>query len=335
MSDTQRVTFTCKKCDKKYVRKLFFDEHVSSEHAEVLFKCSICSYSSTKKHLFKLHKLTRHTDVKHKCTECEYTHRFPNRVKSHYKQVHFKIPRSLKCRIKSCNDGQKGICELPIHSRLFCDQCKFSSKYTQNLNIHIEMVHDGIVYRCDLCSDFYTNSKKKLNYHKRCVHNPKHFSCEEEGCSFTSKRKEDLKMHSEVKHEGIIYRCDDCPDYKTNSKKKLNYHKRHAASCNSLKGNKFTHSMKYPHHCNMCGKGYDRPFKLRKHMLTHHLKIDKVVESDITSELNLFDDVGNSEQNGVFVDAKTKIFGQETSDMGYKDKIAVNEMKNLDDVKNF
>ena len=180
MSDTQNMTYACKK-----IRKC--------DRAGVLLECEICNYSSTKKQLFYEHKLTKHTDVKHTCTECEYTHRFPNRVKSHYKHVHLKILRSSKCKIKSCKNGQRGICELPIHTSVFCDQCNFSSQYKQRLTVHVEMVHEGIVYRCDYCPDFNTGSKIKLSSHKRKVHNPKLLSCEEEGCIFTTRKQ--ISLH--------------------------------------------------------------------------------------------------------------------------------------------
>ena len=151
------------------------------------------------------------------------------------------------------------------------------------------MVHERIVYHSALCPYFSTNSKRQFNYHKRCVDNPKHFSCEKEG----------FKSHLEVKH-------DHCQHYKTNSKNTLDYHTRHVhspkglcpdykainkpkfdnlwrhvqnpkllscdkegcsftrlASCNSLKDHKLIYSMRKPYHCNMCGKGYNRPYKLR------------------------------------------------------------------------
>ena len=73
----------------------------------------------------------KHTDVKHKCTECEYTHRFPNRVKSHHNEVHLKKSRTRRmCKINSCENGVKGICDDSIHRRAYCDECTFSTDRT-------------------------------------------------------------------------------------------------------------------------------------------------------------------------------------------------------------
>ena len=228
-----------------------------------MLKCDSCHYSSTKKQFFYEHKLTKHTDVKHKCPECEYTHRFPNRVKAHHKRVHLKISQwKPMCKISSCENGVSNICDDSIHRTAYCDECKFSTDCNRKLSNHIEKVHLGMVYRCDTCTDYKTNVKRNLIRHKYINHSkiPKSFLlCEEEGCTFkTKKHPSILKMHVEAKHEGIVrFKCDvmNC-SYGSFFRSDIKSHTQ-------------SHTWERPFSCKQCDKSFKQPKALRDHMKRH------------------------------------------------------------------
>ena len=74
----------------------------------------------------------------------------------------------------------------------------------QNLKIHIESVHEGVVYSCDRCS-YQGKDRKYLDIHKKRNHEGIVFSCSQ--CDYRARQISKLKSHQEAKHEGKANRC--------------------------------------------------------------------------------------------------------------------------------
>ena len=75
---------------------------------------------------------------------------------------------------------------------------------------HIENIHQGIVYPCDICKKEFVTAKN-LERHDELVHKGvRNFKCEDCGRAFGD--SSGLKSHIRGVHQGIKFRhnCDKC-----------------------------------------------------------------------------------------------------------------------------
>lgn len=63
--------------------------------------------------------------------------------------------------VKHTNDAAKFYCSE--------DGCSYSTHSTYNLRVHVEKVHQGIKWPCDMC-DYVGGYKGDLNRHKKIAH---------------------------------------------------------------------------------------------------------------------------------------------------------------------
>jgi len=88
-----------------------------------------------------------------------------------------------------------------------CDKCDYKPK-NQNkhhLKEHIQMIHEGIRYPCDLC-EYQAKSKRKLKDHKEFKHEGVHYPCDM--CNYQSPTQSRLKDHYKKKHHIFIDNFD-------------------------------------------------------------------------------------------------------------------------------
>ena len=85
-----------------------------------------------------------------------------------------------------------------------CKLCSYQarSKQAKDLNEHIQRVHEGIRYPCDLC-DYQATKRGHLKTHKESKHEGKRYPCPY--CTQTATQKLNLKTHIKKKHnmEGV------------------------------------------------------------------------------------------------------------------------------------
>ena len=175
-------------------------------------KCTKCDYKTVKKNYLYSHTSSKHPKSKIKCTKCDVTCAFPSKIKQHEKIVHMGIKRNnrYKCMIQSCQNFGKYTCEdLMLHSLLFCKQCDYSAKTKDEMKIHFQGVHEGIVYPCEQCS-YVSKRKRDLVRHVMFKHTETFFGCGEENCSYETYSRNVLKKHIESEHEGIVHPCTIC-----------------------------------------------------------------------------------------------------------------------------
>ena len=109
-----------------------------------------------------------------------------------------------------------------VHAELEkCDQCDFKSKVPRLLKSHKEFQHQGIAHECAECGKGGLTNEG-LRSHKRDFHGEftKCLLCE-----YKTRRKGNMKLHTQALHEGVIYPCDMC-DYKTSTTRSLYLHKK-------------------------------------------------------------------------------------------------------------
>ena len=177
-------------------------------------KCEKCDYRTSKHEHMRQHMVTKHSGVKHKCAYCDYTHYYPSTIKTHESQVHKKIARISGKENMVCNDKQcphfftKECKEIENHGRHFCTKCEYTTKRTADLKVHIQSVHEGVVFSCEECH-YSDLNKRRLTKHIRSVHEGVIFSCDE--CQFSSKEKRRLNQHIQAVHEGEKpNKCNQC-----------------------------------------------------------------------------------------------------------------------------
>ena len=163
--------------------------------------------------------------------QCDYKTFFVRNLKRHIKFHHDKIydhvcqicdykaysKSNLRTHVKTVHEKKKSECE----------QCGEMVLYLGN---HKRIVHDLILFQCDMCN-FTANSKARLVNHKKLVHEGKRYQCDSCDASYTEKTP--LKNHKERKHGNVIrYPCSysECqksfpsPDYLRNHIKRLHMH---------------------------------------------------------------------------------------------------------------
>uniref|UniRef100_A0ABD2VWY5 C2H2-type domain-containing protein n=1 Tax=Trichogramma kaykai TaxID=54128 RepID=A0ABD2VWY5_9HYME len=135
-----------------------------------------------------------------------------------------------------------------------CGTClkKFASK--QNLNFHIDSVHNHITYPCDICGKSFKN-KHYLESHIGSLHNGRKYHCDL--CRKSFGLKKNLKSRIDSIHQRITYPCDVCE--KTFSSK--GYLKIHIDS---------SHNGRKPRSCDMCEKSFLYKTALKRHMDSVH-----------------------------------------------------------------
>ena len=154
-------------------------EETISENRDIQI-CEKCDYKTSKDERMREHILVRHSERKHKCAECDYQHHFANRVRSHFKQVHMGIPRkNEKCKSTQCLNFGTAVCLwLEDHGLFQCEQCNFTAKRQDQLKIHVDSVHEGILFSFKQ-SEFSAKSKHTMNTHNQSVHEGIVFQCKQ------------------------------------------------------------------------------------------------------------------------------------------------------------
>ena len=196
------------------------------------WECKLCQYRTTKKQLILNHYKRVHTNIRdYKCDQCgkEFTQK--RHVETHKREVHEGI-KDYKC--EQCGQAFGERKNLKRHKRAVhegikdfkCNECHYGSTKKIYLLRHMRSAHnDGTieVYQCDLCDDD-TFEKKKMNIHRKEVHNKTNdHICE---CGFSTTYKENLRRHKRTVHLDIKdFRCNKC-DFACNEKRKLKKHRR-------------------------------------------------------------------------------------------------------------
>ena len=203
-------------------------------------ECEECEYKTTKFEAMYRHKREKHSVLKLNCTDCRYSNIYPNKVKTHYKQVHMGIKRGrgldkLKCRRESCEfTGTTNCLELESHSFFFCEKCQLTFERSDSLKFHKDKIHEGLVFNCEHCDTYSTARKNSLERHILSKHSDEDSKqdrkariCQEEGCTYINLNGT-LKRHIETKHEGILrFKCHvmNC-SFGSSAKKDLHRHSR-------------------------------------------------------------------------------------------------------------
>ena len=189
-----------------------------------------------------------------------------------------KIDKIVRVKIAS---GEKFWC---------CPDCQKAYGKGHELKLHLLSVHYNIKpYQCDQpgCSwSFVTQTK--LNRHKQSHSKLKSFVCNVEGCNKMFSTVYNLNAHLKLHNREYCHKCDKCSDrFQTERELQLHTGQAHklemspnlpcpVQQCSKAFFNKTsldshikTHSVPSNTTCNVCGKVFDRPSRLKTHMVFH------------------------------------------------------------------
>ena len=244
-----------------------------------------------------------------------------NKTKMNGENARASAVPSLKCEI--CKDVVSNQRQLIVHRNRFhsnttpltCDLCNSSftlqSLYEEHINSKhntSKVVQQPPDFSCDKC-EFVSKRKGALTRHNNEAHNAKKilFECPE--CTYSSNRKENLKVHIKNVHrksknfvcllctavyqdklqldqhlisshsKGSRYKCIFC-EFATSQKNALNQHI------------KVSHDAKSTFTCDQCNLSYKRKDSLSKHIRERHsngfiLKKSDQIKTAITDNSSL------------------------------------------------
>ena len=175
--------YTCEQCGKTYKVFECLKHHKIRHHGHKgHFVCEHCGNSFNNELSLKQHVKRYHVKARVP-TKCDICHKeFPDEelMKHHRKLVHFK--KGLPLRDKKCqfcpdmftNNKTRKEHERNIHLGIkdfACDQCDYKCGRKATLKSHIDTIHSGEMFDCDVpgCSKSY-NAKGNLDAHRFRVH---------------------------------------------------------------------------------------------------------------------------------------------------------------------
>ena len=199
---------TCHVCQKR-LRKLSFEKHFKEQHTEIALKrfpCPHCGKSFKTEIYKKNHVKEKHTigEKDYKCNKCEFQTNIKDRLRSHNNYTHtsempfqchecskfLKNATSLRNHIAQTHTREESMCvecgksfqnklKLAHHVKqvhmfdeskvLTCPQCPSTHKFKYSLLRHIETVHDGARFPCNLC-DYQATQQTNLTVHIKWKH---------------------------------------------------------------------------------------------------------------------------------------------------------------------
>ena len=270
-------------------------------------RCDDCQISFADIWKLNRHKLSRRHQgiVRYRCSVCNFKHFFSIHVKVHQETSHAdKICKVFRIGCEECdNDISNHSCvrfrskKLNQRPELNCDVCPFITYLRRSLFNHVQSVHlNQVRYYCDSCQ-YKSYYKKHVEIHLRqtheshskqgadrrvktigcddCADNVEHqcgkqmkptkFNCEK--CKYSTRSKNNLKIHIEAKHEYLVrFACSSC-DKKAYFKQTLEKH--------LIKGHKNGEAKVREIQCPGCQTKVDHENCLRKLEFKLHCKLCK------------------------------------------------------------
>ena len=278
----------CPECDFSKRPIVRVKAHLYQVHLKIgtMKKCDQCDYENFNYNNLYVHKRTYHMeDMKQKCSQCDKTYHYQSKLKQHFNQVHLKIGRKnafsgykIMCRFQSCPDFKTTNCkEIEAHARFLCEYCPFSSRSRNAREGHVQFEHEGVVFKCDLCTECSVKTKRALDRHMKSKHpSPEQTAtrlfCEENECTYTTCVDFYLKRHIKERHSGeIMYKCDvmNC-SYGTEHKKDFRYH----TKCHTKK-QIAKHYQEPKYNCSECDFVETSKDRMKTHSVEMHLSQEK------------------------------------------------------------
>ena len=229
LQEIHQIDFTCSICQKVFLLKKPFNEHMrrihnekDKESKEKPHQCDICSKMLSSKSTLQSHIDVIHRNIKatsfdkysFSCDKCDFKTKYPQDFKRHVEKHE---GTKTKCDIcdKSVWDINKHKKKIHIDAEAIkqCLKCDFKGRKL-DLQVHFRKEHTTKqLVPCDICGKKF--GKKGLTRHKKFSHlqpEPKELKC---GMCDRKFNKVGLKKHKKFGHKKVelkVFKCESC-DY--------------------------------------------------------------------------------------------------------------------------
>lgn len=179
-----REVFPCDQCDKKYLSRIFLNNHQSSVHLNVRYQCEFCDKSFRTKTYYIDHLETHERAIE--CSKCSST--FTNKV-------------SYRRHLRKC---------VQLQPPQMCDICGKALSSSETLRKH-KITHTGErPYKCSLCPQAFAQRGTRDD-HVRTHTNERPHACPICGKTFIQRTACRVHVKSHNKQHGPMhYMCCIC-----------------------------------------------------------------------------------------------------------------------------
>ncbi|XP_047488520.1 zinc finger protein 91-like [Penaeus chinensis] len=264
--DENVIRYQCNLCEKSFVERHRYDDHMITHSAEKAFTCHICDKQFKRQRPLKDHIVRAHSDEQMMCTYCRKTFSTQQELDQHKKK----------------------------HKREFpCTACGHVYASKEALTNHLLVHHSETTpHTCHICNQTFV---KQANLKAHLItHNPNTPNiCHVDGCHKMFRSESLLRTHVARRHHELQYECSVC-DRKFGLESDLTRHMATHTTGSSLPcsecGKPFrseaqlerhllTHTQEKPYECGIC-----QHTAATRHQLLRHIQIDHEI-NDATTQL--------------------------------------------------
>ena len=253
----------CNICDKIWTKKRDLRKHLSRDHT---FQCDSCDKRFVKKAQLIYHKSAYHDGKKFNCDLCRVNFASELSLNSHISLIH-DVNNPNLCKLCNKEFGKLRGHIISKHEKpLQCKNCnrKFTKK--QIFQFHDVLEHPHKCSRCELKFVKLSQLKK----HSSLFHNAKKpFQCKY--CAQEFYRMSTFKVHSDLDH---LYECSEC-DLKFSKNVEFKKH------------NKLIHKETQPFRCHYCDKKFMTKSYMKSHASNEHSYQCDLCEKKFIAKIHL------------------------------------------------
>ena len=138
----------CDQCDKRFFTNEHLQNHINTIHYPTTHSCSSCSFKTGTKRQLVVHVQRNHNEKHLLCSECSYVCSDAGFLQMHIGRHHTDKTLWPQCKWPECN---------------------YTSWPKKNVETHYKKVHEGIRYKCNICSKTFT-ARANMHAHKLKIH---------------------------------------------------------------------------------------------------------------------------------------------------------------------
>ena len=253
--------YACPQCDKRFVQPQTLKEHIEAHSAEKHYECKVCGKAFGRRGNLYVHMKSHQKDGQDPdrgvgdltCSICGAMYKYAAMLHQHM----------------AVHSGEE-----PMIKPYQCPLCDKSYTHATGLYSHTINIHESKRVSCPYCSKEF--QKYALKKHMLIHTGEKPHKCETCGRGFASLGN--MKRHMGTHNDGNLFVCGQCSKRFSNAsslKTHMDTHLNKPYQCLECKM-RFEEEAKLARHkcfrsrlklhlCQHCGKGFNRPWLLRKH----------------------------------------------------------------------